>query len=72
MAARQNEAMVDYILGTLINEEKAIRIESIEIIMDSLDQIPSPLEVTIEKVDLGVYDALLHPGEEVQTCYPMN
>ena len=72
LAAKRNETMVDYILGTLIDEEEVISIESIERIMDSLDQIPSPLEVTIEKVDLGVYDALLHPGEEVQICYPIN
>jgi len=69
LAARRNEAMVDYVLGTLIDEEEVISVESIVSIMDSLDQIPSPVDVTIEKVDLGAYDALLHLGEEVQPCY---
>ena len=41
-------------------------------IVDSLDQLPSPAEVMIEKVDLGVYDALLSLREEVQPCYQMS
>lgn len=72
LAARRNEAMVDYALGTLIDEEEQISIESIESIMDSLDQMPSPVDVTIEKVDLGAYDALLSLREEVQLCYQMS
>jgi hypothetical protein len=72
LAARRNEGMVDYALGSLIDEEKAISIESVESIMDSLEKIPSPVEITIEQVDLGVYDALLNTGEEVQACYQMN
>jgi hypothetical protein len=72
LAARRNEAMVDYALGSLIDEEKAISIESVESIMDSLEKIPSPVEITIEQVDLGVYDALLNTGEGVQACYQMN
>jgi len=72
LAARRNEAMVDYAIGTLIDKDRLITIEAVSGIIDSLDQIPSPAEVSIDKVDLGVYDALLHPGEEVQTCYPMN
>lgn len=72
LAARRNEAMVDYALGTLIDEEEAIRIESIESIMNSLDQMPSPVDVTIEKIDLDVYDALLSLREEVRPCYQMS
>jgi hypothetical protein len=72
LAARRNEAMVDYALGTLIDEQEDISIESIERIMDSLDQIPSPADVTIETVDLGVYDALLSLREEVRPCYRMS
>ena len=72
LAARRNEAMVDYAIGTLIDKDRLITIEAVSGIIDSSDQIPSPAEVSIDKVDLGVYDALLHPGEEVQTCYPMN
>jgi len=71
LAARRNEAMVDYALGTLIDKEEAISIESIEGIMNSLDQMPSPAEITIETVDLGVYDALLSLREGVQSCYQM-
>jgi len=72
LAARRNETMVDYALGTLIDNEQPITIESVTFIMDSLDQIPSPAEVTIEKVDLGAYDVLLSLREEVQPCYQMN
>jgi hypothetical protein len=72
LAARRNEMGVDYALGALIDNEQHITIEAVESIMDSLEQIPSPSEVTIEKVDLGVYDALLSLREEVQPCYQMS
>jgi hypothetical protein len=72
LAARRNETMVDYALRTLIDGEKTISIESIESIMDSIDIIPSPADVTIGKIDLGLYDALLNPYEEVQSCCQMN
>ncbi|MFC1841347.1 IS21 family transposase [Thermodesulfobacteriota bacterium] len=72
LAAMRNEAMVDYALRTLIDEEKPISSEAIESVMDSIDQIPSPADVTIGKIDLGLYDALLNPEEEVQSCYQMN
>jgi hypothetical protein len=64
--------MVDYALRNLIDKEQPISVESVTLIIDSLDQIPSPAEVTIEKVDLGAYDALLSLREEVQPCYLMN
>jgi hypothetical protein len=72
LAARGNETMVDYALRNLIDKEKPISVESVTLIMDSLDQIPPPAEVTIEKVDLGSYDALLSLREEVEPCYQMN
>jgi len=72
LAAMQNEAMVDYALRTLIDEEKAISTEAIESIMGTIDQIPSPADVTIVKIDLGLYDVLLNPVEEVQSCCQMN
>jgi hypothetical protein len=72
LAAMRNEAAVDYALGALIEEEQPITIEAVERIMDSLEQIPSPTEVAIEKVDLGAYDALLSLREEVQPCYQMS
>ena len=72
LAAMQNETMVDYALKTLIDDEKVVSIEVIEDIITSTDRIPSPADVTIEKIDLGLYDALLNPGEEVQSCCQMN
>ena len=71
LAARRNEAMVDYAIRNLIDNDQPISIEAVTSIVDSIDQIPSPAEVTIEKVDLGIYDALLHSGEEVQPCCQM-
>jgi hypothetical protein len=69
LAARRNEAMVDYALGNLIENGEPISIELVTSIIDSLDQIPSPADVTIKKVDLGAYDVLLSLREEVQPCY---
>jgi transposase len=72
LAARQNEAAVDYALKTLIEKEQPITIEAVEAIIASLEQIPAPTHITISKVDLGVYDALLSVREEVQPCYQMS
>ena len=72
LAARRNEAMVDYALGNLIENGDPVSIESVMSIIDSLDQIPSPAEVTIEKVDLGAYDVLLSLRGEVEPCYLMS
>lgn len=71
LAAKRNEAGVDYALGILIDKGQAISVETVERVLDSLDRIPSPTEVFIERVDLGAYDALLSLREEVQPCYPM-
>jgi hypothetical protein len=72
LAARRNEVMVDYALGNLIEKGEPISIESVTSIIDSLDQVPSPAEVTIKKVDLGAYDVLLSLREELQPCYLMS
>jgi hypothetical protein len=72
LAAMQNEASVDYALTTLIEEEEAITIGAVERILDSLEQIPSPTQVTIADVDLSAYDALLSIREEVKPCYQMS
>ena len=72
LAARRNEAKVDYALGNLIENGDPVSIESVMSIIDSLDQIPSPAEVTIEKVDLGAYDVLLCLRGEVEPCYLMS
>ena len=71
LAARQNEGAVDYALRTLIEKEQPISIGAVETIMASLDQIPSPTQITIAEVDLVAYDALLSIKEEVP-CYQMS
>jgi hypothetical protein len=68
LAARQSESAVDYALRTLIENEQRITIEAVETIIGSLDQIPSPVQITIPEVDLGAYDALLNIREEVLPC----
>ena len=72
VAARRNEAAVDYALRTLIEEEQPISIESVERIIETLEQVPSPAQIAIAEVDLSAYDALLRMKEEVLPCYQMN
>ena len=72
LAARQNEAAVDYALRTLIEKEQPITIGAVETIMASLEKIPSPTQITVAEVDLGAYDALLSIKEEVLPCYQMS
>ena len=72
LAAKRNQAGVDYALGVLIDGEQLITSEAVEVILDSLEQIPSPTEVSVERIDLDAYDVLLSLGEEVQPCYQMN
>jgi len=72
LAARQNEAAVDYALKTLIETEQPLTIGAVEAIIGSLALIPAPTHVTIADVDLGAYDALLSVKEEVLPCYPMS
>lgn len=72
VAARRNEAAVDYALGTLIEEEQPISIEAVERIIETLEQVPSPAQIAIAEVDLCAYDALLRMKEEVLPCYQMN
>ena len=72
LAAKQKETAVDYALKTLLEKEQPLSIKAVETIMESLQQIPSPTQVTIAEVDLGVYDALLSIKEEVLPCYQMS
>jgi hypothetical protein len=72
LAARENEAIVDYALRTLIEQEQPISIRAVEAIMGSLERIPSPSQITIAEVDLCAYDALLSTKEEVTSCYQMS
>ena len=72
LAAKQNEAAVDYALQTLIEKEEFISIGAVETIINTLMQIPSPTEITIAEVDLGAYDALLSMKTEVLSCCQMN
>lgn len=72
LAAMHSEAAVDYSLRILIEKEQPISIGAVETIMDSLESIPSPTQITIAEVDLGAYDALLNIKEEVLSCYQMS
>jgi hypothetical protein len=72
LAAKRNEAVADYALRTLFEKEQSISIGAVETIMESLEQIPSPTQITIAEVDLGAYDALLSGNEEVLPCYQMS
>jgi hypothetical protein len=72
LAARQNEAAVDYALRTLIEKEQPISIGAVETIMSSFEQTPSSTQIAIAEVDLGAYDALLSIKEEVLPCYQMS
>jgi len=72
LAAKRNEAEVDYALRALFEKEQPISIETVEKIIDSLEQIPSPPQITITEVDLGAYDALLSGKEEVLPCSQMS
>jgi len=72
LAAKQNEAAVDYAPKTMIEKEELISIDGVETIIESLTQIPSPTQITITDVDLGAYDALLSMKKEVLSCCQMN
>jgi len=73
LAAKQNEAAVDYALQTLIEKEAPICIGAVETIINSLTQIPSSTrDITITEVDLGAYDALLSPRKEALPCCRVN
>ncbi|MEJ2023726.1 MAG: IS21 family transposase [Deltaproteobacteria bacterium] len=72
LAAKRNEAAVDYALRTLLEAEQPISIDGVETIIESLEQIPSPTQITIAEVDLGAYDALLSIQEEGLPCYQMS
>jgi hypothetical protein len=72
LAARQNQSGVDDALRILIDNEQPITIGAVETMMGSLEQIPSPTEITIAEVDLCAYDGLLSVREEVVPCCHMS
>lgn len=72
LAAKRNEGAVDYALKTLFEKEQPISIGAVERIMDALEQVPSPTQITIAEVDLSAYDALLSIKEEVLPCSQMS
>lgn len=72
LAAKRNEAGVDYALGSLINEDQPITSSAVKGILDALEEIPSATEVVVEPIDLCAYDALLSFREEVAPCYQMS
>ena len=59
LAAKETEAEVDEALRTLINEEKAVNLESVKTQLVSLAEPFSAREVKIDAVNLFAYDTLL-------------
>jgi hypothetical protein len=72
LAARQSESGVDDALRILIDNEQPLTIGAVERMTGSLEQIPSPTDITIAEVDLCAYDALLSVREEVSPCGHMS
>lgn len=71
LAARENEAAVDEALGYLIAEELPLTVEAVDDLVRSATELPSPKDVTIERVDLTSYDALLtRSGDGALTAVP--
>lgn len=65
LAAYENEAAVDDVLRSLINQDKEISHEQVEKMVLSKEEIPVMTEVHIPSVDLNSYDRLL---KEVVPC----
>ena len=59
LAARVNEAAVDEALRALIDQERPISFEAVEILARTGQTPAAPREVVIEAVNLASYDALL-------------
>jgi transposase len=71
LAARVNEAAVDDALLYLIAEELSLTVDAVEDLVCSATALPSPKDVTIERVDLSHYDALLTgSGDGALTAVP--
>ena len=77
LAAKETEAEVDEALRTLINEEKAVNLESVKTQLVSLAEPFSAREVKIDAVNLFAYDTLLEFQEaecvnEIETLFKVN
>jgi transposase len=71
LAARVNEAAVDDALLYLIAEELPLTVDAVEDLVCSATELPSPKDITIERVDLSRYDALLTgSGDGALTAVP--
>ena len=71
LAARENEAAVDEALRYLIAEGLPLTLEAVDDLVRSATALPSPKDVTIERVDLTSYDALLtRSGDGAFTAVP--
>jgi hypothetical protein len=59
LAAKESETAVDRILGNLIENQVPVSCEAVETILSKqLDDLPSVRDVTIDEVDISVYDTL--------------
>ncbi len=58
LAARDSEAEVDGALKVLIDEGQAISFEAVEAMISAHAPTSSPTDITVEEVDLSIYDLL--------------
>ncbi len=69
LAARESEAEVDGALRVLIDEGQGISFEAVEAMISAHAPTSSPTDITVEEVDLSVYDLLLNIEEATHaTC----
>jgi len=67
LAARETETGTDEALRHLLNQGQPISFEAVEALVRRSQEIPSATAVLVGPVDLADYDALMTPGEEVES-----
>jgi hypothetical protein len=70
LAAEEGERKVEDALGVLRSRESAISVDAVKALVGKIPPGARVPEVTIEAVDLGIYDALCVGGEEVPCQAP--
>jgi len=63
-AASESETRVDDALRLLFDHNSTVNFDAVKAIVDSSQKIPSVTEVSIDEVNLEVYDRLLRRNEE--------
>jgi hypothetical protein len=59
LAAKESETKVDDALRLLFESGDAISLESVGVIVESNEPVPSPTALTVPKIDLRLYDQLI-------------